>query len=289
MLTPMATRGRPHTPRRRVYLRYAAPRPLWLRHTRPPPPTHKNLRPPVSKKRPFLWATFSALTEQEIFMKTNRKGFTLIELMIVVAIIGILAAVAIPGFMRYIKSSKTTEATTNMKAIADGAITWFQAEHPADGSGLVIYTKSYPGCEAGVATPAACSTSNTLGNAPAASTVGVKNSVSDDLFKAQPWARLKFSISKPFYYHYSYGSVTGQDGAGRTIINGFSAGATAALSNATDNTGITGDSAFQIIGSASGAVGAIVDVSDSATKKAVTDNTGLTGDAGGGDDEDDEG
>ena len=45
------------------------------------------------------------------------KGFTLIELMIVVAIIGILAAIAIPNFNRFQARSKQSEAKSNLKAI----------------------------------------------------------------------------------------------------------------------------------------------------------------------------
>ena len=47
----------------------------------------------------------------------NRKGFTLIELMIVVVIIGILAALAIPRFMKATTKSKQTEAKQLLKQV----------------------------------------------------------------------------------------------------------------------------------------------------------------------------
>ncbi len=55
----------------------------------------------------------------------NQKGFTLIELMIVVAIIGILAAIAIPNFLRYQAKSRQTEARTNLGGIVVAETSYF--------------------------------------------------------------------------------------------------------------------------------------------------------------------
>ncbi|WP_224368856.1 prepilin-type N-terminal cleavage/methylation domain-containing protein [Hyalangium versicolor] len=64
-------------------------------------------------------------------MKTHRRrhGFTLIELMIVVAIIGILAAIAIPNFVRFQARARQSEVTTNLKSLFTGLRT--QQRKPA--------------------------------------------------------------------------------------------------------------------------------------------------------------
>ena len=63
-------------------------------------------------------------------MLKGKKGFTLIELMIVVAIIGILAAIAIPNFLKFQAKSKTSEAKTNLGAIFAGDVAADRG-HPA--------------------------------------------------------------------------------------------------------------------------------------------------------------
>jgi prepilin-type N-terminal cleavage/methylation domain-containing protein len=57
----------------------------------------------------------------------NKKGFTLIEIMIVVAIVGILAAIAIPAYLEHTVKAKITEVTTAMDAIAQAATEYHAA------------------------------------------------------------------------------------------------------------------------------------------------------------------
>jgi type IV pilus assembly protein PilA len=58
-------------------------------------------------------------------LHTRRGGFTLIELMIVVAIIGILAAMAIPNFLRFELKAKSSEGKTNLAAIRTSEESYF--------------------------------------------------------------------------------------------------------------------------------------------------------------------
>jgi len=55
----------------------------------------------------------------------EKKGFTLIELMIVVAIIGILASIAIPNFLKFTSKAKQAEAKNNLSAIFTSKVSYF--------------------------------------------------------------------------------------------------------------------------------------------------------------------
>jgi prepilin-type N-terminal cleavage/methylation domain-containing protein len=68
-------------------------------------------------------------------LNTKRGGFTLVEIMIVVAIIALLAAIAVPNFLRSRKRSQATQILEDMRII-DAAIDLYAIEHNKTGAGV---------------------------------------------------------------------------------------------------------------------------------------------------------
>ncbi len=76
-------------------------------------------------------------------LKTNRGGFTLVEIMIVVAIIALLAAIAVPNFLRARKRSQATAVLEEMR-ILDGAQDQYAIENNKLGSAAVTFDMCQP-------------------------------------------------------------------------------------------------------------------------------------------------
>lgn len=136
------------------------------------------------------------------FKRVKDRGFTLVELMIVVAIIGVLASLAIFGVKKYLASAKSAEAKNTIGAIQRAAVAAYERENM--GSELVV------GSSSSGASHALCDTADPVPSA--AASIDNKKYTADTAegkdynvgTQTSGWKCLKFQMNEAQYYQYAY-------------------------------------------------------------------------------------
>ena len=138
------------------------------------------------------------------------RGFTLVELMIVVAIVGILAALAIYGVKKYVTNAKTAEARNSLGQMGKDAVT-AHARESIDGSTVMVIDTSTAVtnkiCLTATAVPGGGLVDISATAAPA-DVMGKKYQSSPAMWATGDtftgWTCLRFSMADPQYYQYQY-------------------------------------------------------------------------------------